>query len=51
MVDEKIKEFYEEHKEDIELVKEHGGSVTDRAIARTIERLYREEVTKEEEKT
>lgn len=38
----KVKEFYEEYKEDIDLVKKHGD-LTGRAMARTIERLVEEE--------
>lgn len=40
-VREKAIKFCKEHREDIELVKEHGG-LTARAIARTIERLAKE---------
>jgi len=38
----KVEEFYEEHKEDIELVKKHGD-LTARAMARAIEKVAKGE--------
>lgn len=42
MANEKVKQFYEDHKDDIELVKKHG-ELTARAMARAIEKVAKEE--------